>query len=121
MSKASASQTSSPQAPVDAEEPVPLPQDLVCELLAPAGGPAAFRAALAGGADAVYCGLGNDFNARRGADNFDDASFQKACQEAHVAGARVFVTMNVLVTDDEMPAALALAARAVRLGANPQS
>lgn len=103
---------------MDAEKPVPLPQDLVCELLAPAGGPAAFRAALAGGADAVYCGLGNDFNARRGADNFDDASFQKACQEAHVAGARVFVTMNVLVTDDEMPAALALAARAVRLGAD---
>ena len=118
MSRASSSRASIDQAPTIAEKPTPSPQDLVPELLAPAGGPAAFRAALAGGADAIYCGLGNDFNARRGADNFDDASFQEACREAHVAGARVFVTMNVLVTDDEMPAALALAARAVRLGAD---
>ena len=95
----------------------PLPA-LVPELLAPAGGPAAFRAAVAGGADAIYCGLGNDFNARRGADNFDDTSFLEACRLAHVAGAKVFVTMNVLVTDDEMPQALALAARCVRLGAD---
>ena len=40
------------------------------ELLAPAGGPEAFYAALAAGADAIYCGLGIDFNARRGAHNF---------------------------------------------------
>ena len=59
------------------------------ELLAPAGGPAAFRAALAAGADAIYCGLGNDFNARRGAANFDDESFRAACHAAHVAGTRV--------------------------------
>ena len=43
------------------------------ELLAPAGGPAPFNAALAAGADAIYCGLGNDFNARRGADNWRTA------------------------------------------------
>ena len=44
------------------ERPVPVP-----ELLAPAGGPEAFDAALAAGADAIYCGYGNDFNARRSA------------------------------------------------------
>ena len=37
------------------------------ELLAPAGGPAELNAAVAAGADAVYCGYGNVFNARRGA------------------------------------------------------
>ena len=39
------------------------------ELLAPAGNAAALRAAVRGGADAVYLGL-DSFNARRGADNF---------------------------------------------------
>ena len=50
----------------------------VPELLAPAGGPAPFNAALAAGADAIYCGLGNDFNARRGAENFDDGRTSRA-------------------------------------------
>ncbi|MEY8436186.1 DUF3656 domain-containing protein [Atopobiaceae bacterium 24-176] len=88
------------------------------ELLAPAGTRDAFWAALAGGADAVYCGLGNDFNARRGADNFDDETFAACCRAAHVAGAQVFVTFNVVIQDDEMPRALASVARAVRLGAD---
>ncbi len=92
---------------------VPVP-----ELLAPAGSPAAFWAALAGGADAVYCALGSDFNARRGADNFDDDGFAAACRAAHLAGARVFVTMNVVVREDEMGRALALARRAWELGAD---
>ena len=88
------------------------------ELLAPAGGPAPFNAALAAGADAIYCGLGNDFNARRGADNFDDDSFRAACRRAHLAGARVYVTVNVAVSTAEMPRALALVRRAWELGAD---
>ena len=47
------------------------------ELLAPAGSPEAVLAAVQNGADAVYMGLGN-FNARRGAKNFDDEEFMKA-------------------------------------------
>ncbi len=88
------------------------------ELLAPAGGPAAFRAALAAGADAIYCGLGNDFNARRGAANFDDESFRAACHAAHVAGTRVYVTINVVIKSAEMGRALALVRRAWLLGAD---
>ena len=42
------------------------------ELLAPAGNFDALRAAVCGGADAVYLGL-DVFNARRGADNFRGA------------------------------------------------
>lgn len=90
----------------------------VPELLAPAGGPAPFNAALAAGADAIYCGLGNDFNARRGAENFDDESFAAACRRAHLAGARVYVTFNVAVATREMPRALELARRAWELGAD---
>ncbi len=37
----------------------------VPELLAPAGGPEAFDAALAAGADAIFCGFGNDRRSRR--------------------------------------------------------
>ena len=88
------------------------------ELLAPAGGPAPFNAALAGGADAIYCGLGNDFNARRGADNFDDESFEAACRRAHLAGTRVYVTVNVAVSTAEMPRVLDLVRRAWLLGAD---
>lgn len=88
------------------------------ELLAPAGGPEPFNAALAAGADAIYCGLGNDLNARRGAHNFDDDSFRAACRRAHLAGARVYVTVNVAIAQDEMPQALALVRRAWVLGAD---
>lgn len=88
------------------------------ELLAPAGGPEQFGAALAAGADAIYCGLGHHFNARRGATSFDDESFAAACREAHLAGARVYVTVNVVIQDDEMGRALALVRRAWLLGAD---
>ena len=90
----------------------------VIELLAPAGGPEPFNAALAAGADAIYCGLGNSFNARRSAKNFDDASFGDACRRAHLAGARVYVTVNVAVATVEIPRVLGLVRRAWLLGAD---
>ena len=90
----------------------------VPELLAPAGGPEPFNAALAAGADAIYCGLGNDFNARRGAKNFDDGSFSAACRRAHLVGARVYVTVNVAVSTEELPRVLELVRRAWELGAD---
>ena len=90
----------------------------VPELLAPAGGPEPFNAALAAGADAIYCGLGNDFNARRGAKNFDDESFSAACRRAHLAGARVYVTVNVAVSTEELPRVLELVRCAWVLGAD---
>lgn len=67
----------------------------------------AFKAALAAGADAVYCGL-DSFNARRNADNLDLAQLGEACRLAHLAGSRVYVTVNILIAQDEMPRALAL-------------
>ena len=87
------------------------------ELLAPAGGPGPFAAALAAGADAIYLGMGS-FNARRKADNFDDASFEQACRQAHLAGARVYVTVNIVIKDFEMPEALELVRRCAALGAD---
>lgn len=87
------------------------------ELLAPAGGPEPFYAALAAGADAIYCGMGS-FNARRKANNFTDEVFQAACRAAHLAGSRVYVTVNVVIKDEEMREALALIDRCWQLGAD---
>ncbi|MFA5206919.1 MAG: peptidase U32 family protein, partial [Lentisphaeria bacterium] len=71
------------------------------ELLAPAGGPAAFAAALAAGADAVYCGL-RRLNARRGAENFTPESLTAWTVRAHAAGARVYLTLNIDVAAREL-------------------
>jgi putative protease len=90
----------------------------VPELLAPAGGPEAFDAALAAGADAIFCGFGNDFNARRSAKNFSPEEFEAACRKAHLAGTRVYVTVNVVIRTEELPMALALVRNVWLLGAD---
>ena len=77
------------------------------ELLAPAGSREAFAAALLAGADAVYLGLG-DFNARRNADNFTLEELAWACDKAHLAGRRIYLTANTLVLDAELTSALEL-------------
>ena len=75
------------------------------ELLSPAGSPESVIAAVQNGADAVYLGLG-DFNARRGAKNFTDEEFRKAMRYCRVRGCKVYVTLNTLVGDREMQAAV---------------
>lgn len=87
------------------------------ELLAPAGTPDALRAAIAAGADAVYVGLGS-FNARAANGGFSLAELSSACVLAHAHGARVYVTLNVYVRDDELGNAVALAGRALAAGAD---
>ena len=78
------------------------------ELLAPAGNLDAVIAAVQNGADAVYMGFGDGFNARRSADNFTRESFAKAVRYCHIRGCKVYVTLNTLVGDREMEAAAAL-------------
>lgn len=85
------------------------------ELLAPAGNRAAFEAALAAGADAIYLGAGS-FNARRNADNFAIDDLRAACRDAHLRGARVYLTANTLVFPGEMDDALAMVASATEAG-----
>lgn len=87
------------------------------ELLAPAGTPDALRAAIAAGADAVYVGLGS-FNARAASGGFSLAELSSACVLAHAHGARVYVTLNVYVRDDELGDAVALAGSALAAGAD---
>lgn len=87
------------------------------ELLAPAGTLDAFLAALDAGADAVYTGAGA-FNARAAADDLTCEELAWACEVAHGMGARVYVTMNIFVRDDELGECVALARRVLDAGAD---
>lgn len=73
------------------------------ELLAPAGDLDAARAAFAAGADAVYAGLPR-FNARERGDNFTPEGFLELVQVARGEGRRVYLTLNTLVAERELPA-----------------
>ena len=72
------------------------------ELLSPAGSFEAFKAAVENGADAVYLG-GKSFSARASAANFDLAELQKAVRYAHERQVKVYVTVNILIADQEFP------------------
>jgi putative protease len=71
------------------------------ELLAPAGSPEAFHAAVAAGADAVYLS-GKRFGARKFAKNFTDDELKEAIDFAHRRDVRVYVTINTLIHDREL-------------------
>ena len=75
------------------------------ELLIPAGGPAQFIAAAENGADAVYIG-GKSFSARAGAENFTDEEAERAADYGHLRGVKTYVTMNTLLEESELEAAL---------------
>lgn len=78
------------------------------ELLAPAGSPDAYKAAVAAGADAVYLG-GKGFNARQQAQNFNDEDLITVIDDAHTRGMKVYLVLNTLVGESEMKEAAALA------------
>lgn len=76
--------------------------DLV-ELLAPAGSREALIAAVESGANAVYL-AGNRFSARAYANNFDEDGLREAIRFAHLRGVLIHVTVNTIVSDEEIPA-----------------
>ncbi len=85
------------------------------ELLTPAGSWDAFLAAVENGADAVYLG-GKLFNARQFASNFDGLELPKVMEYAHQRNVKVYLTLNTLLTKEEISQALALAKEAYCLG-----
>ena len=83
------------------------------EVLSPAGDIESFYVAVNNGADAVYLGLKN-FNARNKAGNFDFESLKTAVDYAHLFGVKVYITLNTIVTDEEMQELLLLVYEAVQ-------
>lgn len=75
------------------------------EILAPVGKADMLYAGLAAGADSFYLAL-DDFGARAYAENFTLANIKETIDYIHLFGKRVFITMNTLIKDYEMPKAL---------------
>lgn len=84
------------------------------EILSPAGSPESLTAAVRAGADAVYLG-GSAFSARASAKNFDDAALRQAVEYCHARGVLVYLALNTLLRQEELPAALRLAEYACTL------
>ncbi|KNZ42002.1 U32 family peptidase [Acetobacterium bakii] len=72
------------------------------EILAPAGTMESIIAAINGGADAVYFG-GKSFNARRNAGNMTKEEITAAVAMCHSHNVKVYVTLNILIKNSEMP------------------
>lgn len=70
-------------------------------ILAPAGDKASFLAALAAGADAVYCGL-KHFSARSEAKNFTLRELAVLTGFAHQKGVKVFIALNSLLKPSDI-------------------
>lgn len=71
------------------------------EILAPAGSFESLIGAVKSGCDAVYLG-GKSFSARATAVNFSDEEIIEAVRYCHLRGVRLYVTMNILISDNEM-------------------
>ncbi len=72
------------------------------ELLAPAGKWESLVAAVQNGADAVYLGE-QSFSARKNAANFTWEEIRNAVRYCHIRGVRVFLALNTLIGEDELP------------------
>ena len=77
------------------------------ELLAPGGDINSIKVAILAGADAVYCGL-DRFNARNRAANITFDDLQGILRVAHKNGCEVFLTLNIIIVEGEIPALIAL-------------
>ena len=84
------------------------------ELLAPARDYAVGKAAIQAGADAVYIG-GPAFGARAAAGNSTE-DISRLCEYAHLFDCKVLVTLNTLLTKDELKQATELAWELYHIG-----
>lgn len=82
------------------------------ELLAPGGDVDSIKAAILAGADAVYCGL-DKYNARNRAANISFDNLQGILRLAHQYNCQVFLTLNIIFVDSEIPALISLLNRLV--------
>ncbi len=79
------------------------------ELLAPAGSVQSFFAAIENGADAIFCGL-EQFSARAKAKNFSLQELELIKGFATQKGVKVYVALNTLLQEQELPAMVELLA-----------
>ena len=84
-------------------------------MLAPAGNWECLRAAVANGADAVFFGVGK-YNARVRADNFQAEELPEVMAYLHKYNVRGYVTLNILIFEDELEEARQLVVACIDAG-----
>ena len=72
------------------------------ELLAPGGDLDCIKAAIAAGADAIYCGL-DKLNARNRAKNIAFEDLNGILRLAHAHDCKIFITLNIVIVESEIP------------------
>ncbi|NEW82432.1 MAG: U32 family peptidase, partial [Mariniphaga sp.] len=87
------------------------------ELLAPGGDLDSIKAAILAGADAVYCGL-DRFNARNSAANISFDDLQGVLSVAHRNNCEVFLTLNIIIVENEIPALISLLNKLINTSIN---
>lgn len=85
------------------------------ELLSPVGSREMLEAAVLSGADAVYLGA-KEFSARRNAENFDIESLCNAVKYCHIRGVKIYLTLNIIIKENELDDALETATLAYNAG-----
>ena len=86
------------------------------EIMAPAGSFESLAAALQGGADSVYFGVGKLNMRSRATVNFSEEDLPEIVERCHEAGAKAYLTLNIIVYDEELEAVHALCDAAWKAG-----
>lgn len=84
--------------------------------MAPVGSYESLQAAIQGGADAIYFGVGNLNMRSRSAANFSIEDLEKICGIAHSNGLRTYLTVNTIIYNHEIDEMHRLVDEAKRVG-----
>ena len=72
------------------------------EIMSPVGSYESLQAAIQGGANAVYFGVGKLNMRSRSAANFTVEDLARICEIAHAAGVRTYLTVNTIIYNNEI-------------------
>lgn len=72
------------------------------EIMSPVGSYESLQAAIQGGANAVYFGVGKLNMRSRSAANFTVEDLDRICEIAHAAGVRTYLTVNTIIYNNEI-------------------
>ncbi len=89
--------------------------NLKTEVLSPVGSWEMLTAAVRSGANAVFFGA-KDFSARRNAQNFTLEEIKQVVEYCHLRSVKAYLTLNILIKDNELAEAFSLAKTAYNYG-----
>ena len=91
-----------------------LPEDI--EIMAPAGNFESLMAAIQGGANSIYFGIGNLNMRSHSANNFSEDSLEEIVRICRDAGVKSYLTLNIVLYDEDIEPMKSAVDRAVKAG-----